>query len=153
MKKVDTINEFAKLGLFRLDRALKDLTEDQLDWKSCSEANTIRNILTHLVYEWNDFIPKIVAGDKDAKVKGVPKDYIGNKDLILEDIMIDVAEGKIFLLEQLYKVKDEDLQKEMDWFMGLKPLGFYLMLGVSEIFHHVGQIAAIRGVEQRLKGI
>lgn len=153
MGKVDTIYEFAELGLFRLDRALKDLTEDQLDWQSCSEANTVRNILTHLVYEWNDFIPRIVAGDKDAKVKGVPEGYIGNKDLSLEDIMRDVDEGKIFLLEQLCKVKDEDLLTEIDWFMGIKPLGFYLMLGVSEIIHHGGQIAAIRGVEKRLKGI
>lgn len=153
MGKVETINEFAELGLFRLDRALKDLTEDQLDWQSCSEANTIRNILTHLVYEWNGFIPRIVAGDKDAKVKGVPEGYVGNKDLSLKDIMRDIAEGKRFLLEQLCKVKDEDLLKEMDWFMGQKPLGFYLMLGVSEIIHHEGQIAAIRGVEKRLKGI
>jgi hypothetical protein len=151
--KVVTIKEFAELGLFRLDRALKDLTEEQLDWQSCSEANTIRNILTHLVYEWNGFIPRIVAGDKDAKVKGVPEGYIGNQDLSLEDILRDIADGKIFLLEQLCKVKDEDLKKEMDWFMGLKNLGFYLMLGVSEIIHHGGQIAAIRGMEKRLKGI
>lgn len=153
MGKVKTIKEFAELGLFRLDNALKGMTEDQLDWLSCSEANTIRNILTHLVYEWNGFIPKIVAGDKDAKVKGVPEGYVGNKELTLEDIMKDIAEGKKYLLEQLGKVKDEDLVKEMDWFMGPKPLGFYLMLGVSEITHHEGQIAAIRGVEKRLKGI
>lgn len=153
MEKTKTIKEFAELGLFRLDRALKDLPEDQLDWLSCSEANTIRNILTHLVYEWNGFIPKTVAGDKNAKVKGVPEGYVGNKDLSLEDIMGDIAEGKKYLLEQLGKVKDEDLGKEMDWFMGPKTLGFYLMLGVSEIIHHEGQIAAIRGVEKRLKGI
>jgi hypothetical protein len=153
MDKAKTIKEFAELGLFRLDRVLKDLTEEQLDWQSCTEANTIRNILTHLVYEWNGFIPKIVAGDKEAKVKGVPEGYVGNKDLSLDDIMKDVAEGKEYLLEQLDKVKDEDLAKDMDWFMGPKTQGFYLMLGVSEITHHEGQIAAIRGVEKRLKCI
>jgi hypothetical protein len=153
MGKVKTIIEFAELGLFRLDNALKDLGEEQLDWISCSEANTVRNILTHLVYEWNDFIPKIIAGDKDARVKGVPEGYIGNKDLSLEDIMNDITEGKKFLLEQLDKINDEDLAKSMDWFMGPKSLGFYLMLGISEIFHHEGQIAAIRGVEKRLKNI
>jgi hypothetical protein len=50
-------------------------------------------------------------------------------------------------------VKEEDLAKEMDWFMGKKTRGFYLMLGVSEIIHHEGQIAAIRGVEKRIKGL
>jgi len=39
----------------------------------------------------------------------------------------------------------------MDWFMGKLPVGSYLMLGVSEILHHEGQIAAIRGVENRIK--
>ena len=153
MAKIDTIKEFAELGFTRLDGALKDLTEEQLDWQSCSEANTIRNITTHLVSEWYGFVPKIIAGDKDAKVKGVPEGYVGNKDLSLDQIMKDLKEGKDHLRAELGKVKDEDLAKEMDWFMGKKPKGFYLELGVSEIIHHEGQIAAIRGVEKRLKGI
>ena len=152
MAKIDTIKEFAEVGFSRLDGALKDLTEEQLDWQSCTEANTVRNILTHLVSEWYGFIPKIVAGDKDAVVKGVPEGYVGNKDLSLDQIMKDINEGKDRLRTELSKVKDEDLTKEMDWFMGKKPKSFYLMLGVSEIIHHEGQIAAIRGVEKRLKG-
>jgi len=56
-------------------------------------------------------------------------------------------------LAELDKVKDEDLAKEMDWFMGKLPVGNYLMIGVSEILHHEGQIAAIRGVEKRVKGL
>jgi len=153
MAKIDTIKEFAMLGYSRLDRALEGVTEEQLDWMSCSEANTIRNIVTHLISEWYGFVPKIIAGDKDAPVKGVPEGYVGNTDLSLEDIMKDYYEGKKHLLDQLNNVKDEQLAKEMDWFMGKQPVGFYLMLGVSEIIHHEGQIAAIRGVEKRLKGL
>lgn len=153
MAKIDTIKEFAMLGLNRLDRAIEGVTEEQLDWMSCSEANTIRNILTHLISEWYGFVPKIIAGDKDAPVKGVPEGYVGNADLSLEDIMKDYNEGKKHLLDQLNNVKDEHLTKEMDWFMGKLPVGSYLMLGVSEILHHEGQIAAIRGVEKRIKGL
>ncbi len=153
MAKIDTIKEFAMLGFTRLDRAIDGLTEAQLDWTSCSEANTIRNILTHLISEWYGFIPKAIAGNKDAKVKGVPEGYIGNKDLSLKDILKDYQEGKKYLLEELGKVKDEQLAKEMEWFMGKQTVGFYLMMGVSEIIHHEGQIAAIRGVEKRIKGI
>ena len=153
MGKINTIKEFAGLGFMRLDRALDGLTEEQLDWMSCSEANTIRNILTHLISEWYGFIPKIIAGDKDAQVKGVPEGYVGSTDLSLEDLMKDYKEGKEYLLKKLGKVKDEDLGKEMDWFMGKQTIGSYLMLGVSEIIHHEGQIAAIRGVEKRLKGL
>jgi hypothetical protein len=153
MATMDTIKEFTELGFNRLDGSLKDLSEEQLDWMSCTKANTIRNILTHLVSEWYGFIPKAVAGDKDAKVRGVPEGYVGNKELSLKKILSDLKEGKDYLRSELNKVRDEDLGREMEWFMGKKTRGFYLMLGVSEILHHEGQIAAIRGVEKRLKGL
>jgi hypothetical protein len=153
MANIDTIKEFAELGFTRLDGSLKDLSEEQLDWTSCSQANTIRNILTHLISEWYGFVPKVIAGDKDAKVKGVAEGYVGNKELSLAKILGDLKEGKDHLRSELGKVKEEDLAKEMEWFMGKKTRGFYLMLGVSEIIHHEGQIAAIRGVEKRIKGL
>ena len=152
MANIESIREFAEIGFNRLDNSLKDLTEEQLDWMSCSQANTIRNILTHLISEWHGFVPKAIAGDKDAKVKGVPEGYIGNKELTLEKIMADLKAGKDHLRSELAKVKNEDLGKEMDWFMGKKTRGFYLTLDISEIIHHEGQISAIRGVEKRLKG-
>ena len=149
MGKMGTIKEFTKVSFNRLDNATKELTEEQLDWKSCSEANTIRNILGHLIGEWYGFIPKILAGDKDLEVEG----YSGAEGKSLEQIKTDLAEGQKHLLAELDKVKDEDLTKEMDWFMGKLPVGNYLMLGVSEILHHEGQIAAILGVETRVKGV
>ena len=149
MGKINSIKEFTQVGFNRLNNATKDLSEEQLDWKSCSEANTIRNILGHLIGEWYGFIPKILAGDKDLEVKG----YSGTEGKSLEQIMSDLAEGQKHLLAELDKVKDEDLTKEMDWFRGKQPVGNYLMIGVSEILHHEGQIAAIRGVEKRIKGV
>jgi hypothetical protein len=146
MAKIDTIKEFAELGFGRLDGALKDISEEQLDWKSCTEANTVRNIVSHLLGEWTGFIPKIIAANKDLEVKS----YEAKPDASLADLMKDYEKGKIDLMSKLDKVKDEDLGKELDWFMGKKNMGFYLMLGVSEIIHHEGQIAAIRGVNKRL---
>jgi uncharacterized damage-inducible protein DinB len=149
MGKIGTIKEFTEVGFNRLNNATKDLTEEQLDWKSCSEANTIRNILGHLIGEWYGFIPKILAGDKNLEVEG----YSGTEGKSLEQIISDLAEGQKHLLAKLDKVKDEDLTKEMDWFRGKLPVGSYLMIGVSEILHHEGQIAAIRGVENRIKSV
>ena len=149
MGKMGTIKEFTKVGFNRLNNTTKDLTEEQLDWKSCSEANTIRNILGHLIGEWYGFIPKTLAGDKDLEVEG----YSGAEGKSLEQIISDLAEGQNHLLTELDKVNEEDLTKEMDWFMGKLPVVSYLMLGVSEILHHEGQIAAIRGVENRIKGV
>ena len=149
MGKMGTIKEFTMVGFNRLNNATKNLTEEQLDWKSCTEANTIRNILGHLIGEWYGFVPKIIAGDKDLEVEG----YAGTENKSLEEIKKDLAEGQKHLVAELAKVKEENLAKEMEWFMGKQPVGSYLMLGVSEIIHHEGQIAAILGVEKRIKGL
>jgi len=151
-EKVKTIKAFAEVGFNRLDRATKDLTEEQLDWKSCSEANTIRWVLTHINNELYTFIPKILKGDKEYTPEGWPSDYVGNESYSLEKIMKDYAEGKEKVLKKLGKVTEETLTKEMDWFYGKVPVENYLMLAVSEIIHHEGQIAAILGVEKRMKG-
>jgi len=147
MGKIGTIKEFTMVGFSRLNSATKNLTEEQLDWKSCSEANTIRNVLGHLIGEWYSFVPKILAGDKDLEVEG----YAGTEGKSLDEIKADLAEGQKHLVAELAKVKDEDLAKEMDWFMGKQTVGSYLMLGVSEIIHHEGQIAAILGIEKRVQ--
>jgi len=149
MGKVDNIKHFAGMSLNRLDNTTKNLSEEQLDWKSCSEANTVRNILGHLVGEWYGFIPKIAAGSKDAEVEG----YAGTEGKSLEQIKADYEAGKGNLMKTLDGISDEDLSKEMEWFMGKQSTANYLMLGVSEILHHEGQIAAILGVEKRIKGL
>ena len=151
-EKIETIKAFAKLGFDRLERAIKDLKEEQLDWKSCPEANTIRWILTHLSSELHVFIPKILTGNKDYVPEGWPENYTGNTGYSLEKILGDLKEGKAKLMKSLDEISTESLAEEMDWFYGKRPKENYLMLAVSEILHHEGQIAAILGVELRMKG-
>ena len=49
------------------------------------------------------------------------------------------------------KLTPEDLAEEMDCFSGMKPKEAHLMLGISEIYRHEGQIATILGVETRMQ--
>jgi uncharacterized damage-inducible protein DinB len=151
-KKTKYLKAFANLGFDRLERATKDLKPEQLDWKSCPQANTIRWILTHLSSELHVFIPKIVSGDKNYTPKGWPEDYVGNTSYSLEKIKADLEKGKKNLMRTLNKLKDKDLAEPLDWFYGVQPKENYLMLAISEIIHHEGQIAAILGVEKRMKG-
>jgi len=150
--KTKTIKAFAQIGFDRLESATKDLSEAQLDWKSCPEANTIRWNLTHLNSELYGFVPKILTGNKDYTPEGWPEDYVGNKSYSLEKIMKDYETGKAKLLKSLDEVSEDDLAKEMDWFYGKAPREKYLLLAISEIIHHEGQIAAILGVEKRMQG-
>jgi len=151
-EKIETMKAFAKIGFDRLERAIKDLKEEQLDWKSCPKANTIRWILTHLSSELHVFVPKILTGNKDYVPEGWPEDYTGNTGYSLEKILGDLKEGKAKLMKSLDEISAESLAEEMDWFYGKRPKENYLMLAVSEILHHEGQIAAILGVEKRMKG-
>lgn len=151
-EKIETIKAFTALGFDRLERAIKDLKEEQLDWLSCSEANTIRWILTHISNELHVFVPKILKGDKDYVPEGWPENYTGNPGYSLEKILGDLKEGKDKLFESLDELTPEDLAEEIDWFYGKRPKEAYLMLAVSEIIHHEGQIAAILGIEKRMKG-
>ena len=151
-EKIETMKAFTQLGLGLLDRRTAELEEAQLDWKPCAEANTIRWILTHLSYEMHVFFPKVVKGKKDYKPEGWPDDYVGNARYSLEKIKGDLETGKAKLMKMLDKLTPQNLAQEMDWFSGVKPKEAYLMLGISEIFRHEGQIAAILGVEKRMQG-
>ena len=144
------MKSFAEMGFFRLNNITKDLTEFQLDWKSCDEANTIRNILTHMNQELHVYLPRMLTGKTP---EDWPDDYQGNLNYSLEKIMLDMEEGKTKLYKMLDETTDEALEKEVDLFMGKRPLQFYVTLMISEIIHHEGQIAAILGVERRMNPI
>ena len=150
--KTKTIKAFAQVGFDRLERAVKDLKVEQLDWKSCPQANTIRWIMTHINSELHTFVPKILTGNKEYAPAGWPSDYIGNTSYSLDKIMKDYKDGKAKVLKTLDELTDKTLAEEIDWFYGKQPKERYLLLAVSEILHHEGQIAAILGVEKRMKG-
>lgn len=150
-EKIETIKAFVMIGFDRLERATKDLKEEQLDWKYCPQANTIRWILTHISSELHVFIPKILTGNKEYVPEGWPEDYTGNTGFSLEKILGDLQEGKDMLMKSLDELTAESLAQEIDWFYGVRPRENYLMFAISEILHHEGQIAAILGVEKRMK--
>ena len=149
---VDAIKAFTQIGFERLERATKDLKETQIDWKSCTEANTIRWILTHLSQELHVYIPRILSGNREYKPEGWPEDYVGNVSYSLEKIMGDLEKGRDDLMKKLDKLTDESLAEEIEFWRGKRKREYYLMLLISEIVHHEGQIAAILGVDKRMKG-
>jgi len=98
------------------------------------------------------FFPKVVKGKKDYKPEGWPDDYIENARYSLEKIKRDLKTGKAKLMKILDKLTPQNLAQEMDWFPGMKPKKAHLMLDISEIYRHEGQIPAIPGDEKRIQG-
>jgi hypothetical protein len=144
------IKDFAQIGFDSLGNATKNMKPEQLDWKSCQHANTIRWILTHLSEELNVYLPQFLD---EEQPKNWPKDYVGNNKYKMDKIMADIEKGRRKLNAGLNKLTNEKLVELIDGWSGKKTREFYIMLMTSEIIHHEGQIAAILGVEKRIKGI
>ena len=152
-EKIKTLKLFTEVGFNRLEMAIKDLKEEHLDIESCPEANTIRWILTHLTEVLHVFVPKVLTGNKEYKPEGWPDDYEGNSSYSLEKILGDFESSKSQFFNTLETLDTKLLDEKIDWFYGIKTREIYLMLAISEIHHHEGQIAAILGVEKRMKGL
>ena len=88
-----------------------------------------------------------------TKLSRERKCYTGNPGYNLEKILGDFESSKSEFFNSLETLDTKFLDEEIDWFFGLRTREIYLMLAISEIHHHEGQITAILGVEKRMKGI
>ena len=64
----------------------------------------------------------------------------------------NIKTGKNKTLKGLQDLTVESLEEYIDWYIGDEKSETYLMILVSEILHHEGQIAAIIGLKDRIDG-
>ena len=143
--KIESLKAFANTAYGRFDMTMKDLKEAEIDWKPTEEANNIRWILTHLSQQWNVGFQRTFRGDNNYKPTGWPDDYVGSKTITYTKLSADLAKGRAAMLEGLGKLTVADLAAEVQSPSG--PVKRYdrLLRQLSEIMHHEGQIAYIRG--------
>jgi hypothetical protein len=144
-EKVESLKAFANLAFGRFDNTVKDLKESEIDWKPVEEANNLRWILTHLSQQWNVGFQRTFRGDNNYKPAGWPDDYVGSKTITYAKLMADLAKGRAAVLEGLGKLSAADLAVEVQSLSGMVKRHDRLMRQLSEIAHHAGQIAYIRG--------
>ena len=144
-EKLEAIKAYANTAFGRFDMTMKDLKESEIDWKPVEEANNIKWILTHLSQQWNVGFQRNFRGDNGYKPAGWPDDYVGSKTITYAKLSADLAKGKAAVLEGIGKLKAADLAAEVQSPSG--PVKRYdrLLRQLSEIGHHEGQIAYIRG--------
>jgi hypothetical protein len=150
-ERVKTLKTFAELVFGRFDNSVKDLKEAEAEWKPASEANNIKWILTHLSQQWNIGVTRAIKNDPTFKPAGWPDDYVGNMSYSLVKIMKDLKQGREKVLESLDKLNPADLDVDINTTRGVRKRETMLMMLLSEIPHHEGQIAYIRGVIGRRK--
>jgi len=144
-EKVESLKSVANVAFGRFDMTMKDLKESEIDWKPVEEANNIEWILTHLSQQWNVGFQRSFRGDNNYKPADWPDDYVGSKTITYSKLSADLAKGRAAVLEGLGKLTVADLAVEVQSPSG--PVKRYdrLMRQLSEIMHHEGQIAYIRG--------
>lgn len=150
-ERVALIKRFVEIAFERFDWVMKDLSEKEIDWRPLKETNSIRWILTHLSQQWNIGIHKILRGDSEYKQKDWAEDYIDNRSYSLSEIMSDIEKGRKSMYNSLESLTIAELETEIPLWGSKRKRQYALLLYISEIFHHVGQIAYIRGAIKRRK--
>jgi len=148
-ERIQTIKTYAQISYDRIAEVTKDLKHEQLDWKSCKEANTIRWVLTHLAEDIMVYLPNFMPSMPAQK--DWPKDYVGNNGYSLEKILADVDKSKQALMRGLDKLNAAQLGDDVDMWGTKAKREYAIMMMISEVLHHEGQIAAILGLEKRMK--
>jgi uncharacterized damage-inducible protein DinB len=149
--RIEAIRVFSLLALDRLDKTVGSLSEEDLDWRPCEGANSIRWILTHTAQLGNVYIWKTLADDWGWWPDGWPRDYVDNPSYSLEKIRGDLARGREGFMEALDGVTEVRLAEEID-FGGPRTRGYAVMFIVSEVIHHEGQLAHAVGILRRQRG-
>lgn len=144
-EKIKTLKAFTELAYTRFENSVKDLKETESTWRPVPEANNIKWILTHLSQQWNVSLQRTIKGDMSYKPNGWPDNYVGDMNIPLTKLLDDLKKGKGEVLAGLDKLTPEALVGELVTPRGVRKRGDMLMMQLSEIFHHEGQIAFIRG--------
>jgi hypothetical protein len=149
--RIEAIRAFALLALERLDHTVAGISEEDLDWRMCDGANSVRWMLTHTAQLGNIYIWKTLADDWGWWPDGWPRDYIDNPSYSLEKIMGDLAKGREGFMEALDGVTEEKFSEVID-FWGPRTREYAAMFIISEVIHHDGQLAHAVGTIRRQRG-
>ena len=148
-KFVFALKLFLDIGYNRLVWDLVEADENILDWSIHQDANTTSWLLNHISTVLNVYIPRAITGDLSYKPKGWRDDASPDS---MKGLLEEIECGKNQAIEALEKLSPDKLLDEIDWYLGTDTRKDYLVLLVSEVIHHEGQIAALIGLNERIKG-
>jgi len=147
-ERMQLLKEMAETFFGRTDRALQGLSAKEIEWRPVEESNNIRWILTHISQELNILLPRMIKGDAKYAPEGWSDDY-SSSNPTLERLLVDIAAGKKAVLDGIANLTETDLDEEIDLGRGPRKRRAMILMYLSEIVHHEGQIAALRGIIAR----
>jgi len=150
--KIEAMRIFTEFGLTRLEWDLRNLDDGFLDWRPAPEANSVRWLLTHISMVLNVYLPRAFTGDLEYLPDDWPGNYLDEASLSMERILEDIEEGKVTVIKGFRELAPESLEDNLDWYIGDTKRETYLMILASEVLHHEGQVAALKGLKERMEG-
>ncbi len=148
--KIEAMKIFMEFGITRLEWDLNKLDNETLNWKITPEANSVRWLLTHISMILNVYLPRAFTNNLKYLPENWSDNYQDNDILSIEKILADIENGKKVAINGFNKLSGNSLEEQLDWYIGESKRETYLMILVSEILHHEGQIAAILGLKERI---
>ncbi len=129
----------------RTKKTLEGVTEEELSWLPSPTANTAGRILRHVARISSVLLPQVVEGT----TRGDWDDGYENDEHTLPEMLADLEAGRVKVLKRLGSFSEADWETTIPLWGGVHPRkeGVYML--VSELAHHEGQIAYIRGAYRR----
>ncbi len=147
-ERIQVLKDYMAYVFERLDRTVDGLTELEVYWKPVEESNNIRWILNHISRLINVLMMIYIKGDPSYMPEGWPEDY-GEQQHSLDKLLGDIEKGKLAVHDAMDEMKETELLSHVTrrGATRTRQLGLFVM--TSEVIHHGGQIASIRGIINR----
>jgi len=148
-EKMYYLNEFTESVYSRIEKTLENLTQEEIEWSPTPQSNNIKWILTHLVRISKLLLPQVIKGETTGRWE----DQYESQEHNLDELMRDVKESQKTVLNGLNKLTSVNFEEEIPLWGGKhkRKRGIYVLL--SELIHHNGQIAYIRGAYRRVNAV
>ena len=132
-----------------LERACEGITPEEYKFKPTPVSNSVQWQLNHISRILNTALPSRIKGVESYTPEGWPADY-RDQDYPLEKLMKDIKTGTEKAIPMMKKLSDEDLEKEIPMWGGMRQRKIGLFAYIGEVIHHKGQLTYVRGTYKRL---
>lgn len=151
-------HEMTESMWLRLENALEDLTEEEIDWRPLPEANSINVIVRHLRIEaqWHldslergEPMPTVAVQAPQSAIDAVPLIFRENFRC-LQDLYLRFAQTLCTITLSTLEERSASAYGEAS-----KPSGRRYLLGYHQSTHlatHIGQIRTIRNLYSKTRG-
>jgi hypothetical protein len=142
--------EAFEFAFARFENTVQGVDEKEINHRLTGQSNSISMILSHVSRLTNVNMPRVISGGLSYVPEGWPTDNL-EQSHGAEKLLNDIRTGKERVIDGVVALTDAQLNEVIPMMSGpyRRKVGLFAYLG--EVFHHMGQIAFIRGTIRRLR--